>query len=37
MSSPRQQIIATDAPGFYRCIARCVRRAFPLGVRRAGM
>jgi REP element-mobilizing transposase RayT len=31
MSSPRQQIIATDAPGFYHCIARCVRRAFLCG------
>jgi REP element-mobilizing transposase RayT len=31
MTSPRSHIIDPEAPGFYHCVSRCVRRAFLCG------
>jgi len=31
MASPRSQLVDPEAPGFYQCISRCVRRAFLCG------
>jgi hypothetical protein len=31
MTTPRSQHVDNEAPGFYHCVSRCVRRAFPCG------
>ncbi len=31
MISPRSQLVDPEAPGFYHCISRCVRRVFLCG------